>query len=381
MIIILKPSIQKSSPEYQTTLKALQRLNNIQLKIHTVQGKHQSITEIYLFGNTHALSKENLEALPGVSQVVRISQNFQAIHRPPSTPGFAFEYNGVHFSQETFHVFAGLCAVDNVENVEHMMKTLKANQQTCTRMGAYKPRTSPYAFQGLGKKCLPYLFELAGKYDIKVVAMEITHERHIHEIAETLERLGNPTGVMLQIGTRNAQNFELLRAAGSQLTFPILFKRGYGITLQESLHAVEYLAHSGNHKIIFCLRGVKSQFGSPHRNMVDFAHVPVIQNSTRMPVCIDPSHSVGMLEHTQDGLNHIFHATAQGIIAGANMVLVDFHPHPPSAVVDSRQAIATQALPWFLEDIQIVREAYFARKKAAKKHQPEPIHRESQECV
>lgn len=285
----------------------------------------------------------------------------------PQQPAIAFEYNGVTFSQDTLHVFAGLCAVDNPANVEALFKTLQQHQQVCTRMGAYKPRTSPYAFQGLGKSCLPYVFELAGKYGIKVIAMEVTHERHIDEIVQALDQSGNATGIMLQIGTRNAQNFELLRQVGAQNRFPILYKRGFGITLDESLQAAEYLTHAGNDKILFCLRGVNSHLGAPHRNFVDFAHVPVIKRLTRMPVCIDPSHSVGISSQSPEGINDIFHATAQGIISGANMVLVDFHPCPPNAVVDSLQAVSLDNLSWFLADIALVREAYEARKALAQK--------------
>ena len=105
------------------------------------------------------------------------------------------------FNQENFNIFAGLCAVDNKKNVEQMMRALKENGQVCTRMGAYKPRTNPYSFQGPGMECLPYVFELAGKYGIKVIAMEITHEMHIEEINDCLDKLGNPTGVRLQFGT------------------------------------------------------------------------------------------------------------------------------------------------------------------------------------
>src|SRR5258708_7635695 len=146
----------------------------------------------------------------------------------PVNIGGAFEYNGVIFSQNNLNIFAGLCAVDSRESAQKMMKALKEHGQVCTRMGAYKPRTSPHAFQGLGKTFLPYVFELAGKYGIKVIAMEVTHERQIEEISEVLNQLGHPTGVMLQVGTRNAQNFELLRTLGSQQSFPVLFKRGYG---------------------------------------------------------------------------------------------------------------------------------------------------------
>jgi 3-deoxy-7-phosphoheptulonate synthase len=279
-----------------------------------------------------------------------------------------FEYNGVRFAQDNLNIFPGLCAVDNKQNVEQMMKALKEHNLSCTRMGVYKPRTSPYAFQGLGKPCLDYVFELAGEYGIKVIAMEVTHERHIHEIQEILDKLNHPCGVMLQVGTRNAQNFELLRAIGSQQTFPILFKRGFGISLNESLSAAEYLAHSGNSKVIFCLRGMKSLSGNPHRNLADFAHIPVIKRLTIMPVCIDPSHSIGCLESAPDKMNDIFHATAQGIVAGANMVLVDFHPNPSQAAVDAKQALSLKALEWYLEDIQIAREAYLKRKQCAEKY-------------
>lgn len=367
MIVILKPSIDKNSFDYKYTLKVLEAIPNIELKIHTIEGVGQTITEIFLIGQTEHISKENIETLPGVAQVIRVSSEYKILGRTSPYEGFSFEYNGVTFSQDNLNVFAGLCAVDNRENVHLLMKTLHQHGQVCTRMGAYKPRTSPYSFQGLGKNCLPYVFELAGQYGIKIIAMEVTHERQIQEISECLEKQGNPTGVMLQIGTRNAQNFELLRAVGSQQTFPVLFKRGFGITLNESLNAAEYLAHAGNHRIIFCLRGVKSLFGSPHRNMVDFAHVPVIKRLTRLPVCIDPSHSVGMLGHSPEGISDIFHVTAQGVIAGANMVLVDFHPSPPQAVVDSRQAIALSNLPWYLEDIAITREAYLKRQALAQK--------------
>ena len=132
------------------------------------------------------------------------------------------------------------------------------------------------------------------KYGIKVIAMEVTHESHVEEIRQALRDTGNPTGVMLQIGTRNTQNFELLKIVGRQKEFPVLIKRGFGITLDESLNAAEYLASEGNHKVVFGLRGMKTNLGDPHRNFVDFSHVPVVRRLTRMPVCVDPSHSVGL---------------------------------------------------------------------------------------
>jgi 3-deoxy-7-phosphoheptulonate synthase len=228
-------------------------------------------------------------------------------------------------------------------------------------MGAYKPRTNPYSFQGYGASCLPYVFELAGKYDIRVIAMEITHDEHIKEIHRALEETGNPTGVMLQIGTRNTQNFELLKAVGRQREFPVLLKRGFGITLEESINAAEYLASEGNTKIVFGLRGMKTNMGDPHRNFVDFAHVPVLKRLTRMPVCIDPSHSVGTRDADPNGILDIMHVTAQGVIAGANMILVDFHPEPSQALVDGPQALTLEELAYFLDDVKIARTAYEQR--------------------
>src|SRR3569833_2606212 len=147
-----------------------------------------------------------------------------------------------------------------------MMRALKEHGLVCPRPGAPPPRPPPPPFQGHGKNCLPYVFELAGKYGIKVIAMEITSETHVHEINEALESTGRPTGSLLQIGTRNTQNFELLKAVGRQQEFPVLLKRGFGITLEESLNAADYLASVGYRKVIFCLRGMKTNMGDPHRN-------------------------------------------------------------------------------------------------------------------
>jgi 3-deoxy-7-phosphoheptulonate synthase len=128
--------------------------------------------------------------------------------------------------------------------METTFRLLSDHGIVTTRAGAYKPRTSPYDFQGLGAECLPSVFELAGKYGIRIIAMEVTHESHIEEIRNALDEWGDATGVMLQIGTRNAQNFELLKAVGQQTELPVLFKRGMGITLSESLNACEYVASS-----------------------------------------------------------------------------------------------------------------------------------------
>ncbi|MDO8412463.1 MAG: 3-deoxy-7-phosphoheptulonate synthase [Gallionellaceae bacterium] len=362
MILILSSNTDPHGAEYQQLITHLAGLPEIQTRVHTEQGAEKTLTEIYLIGNTMALDIKDMQSLPCVERVVRVSEEYRILGRHKDDPRPAyFEYNGVRFGQDTLNVFAGLCAVDNAQHVELMLKALRDNGQVCTRMGAYKPRTSPYSFQGHGKNCLPYVFELAGKYGIKVIAMEITHESHLNEISAALHQTGHPTGVMLQIGTRNTQNFELLKIVGRQQEFPVLLKRGFGITLDESLNAAEYLASEGNRNVVFGLRGMKTNMGDPHRNFVDFAHVPVVKRLTRMPVCIDPSHSVGTRSAAPDGILDVMHATAQGVIAGANMILVDFHPAPTKALVDGPQALLLKELPYFLEDVRIAREAYLKR--------------------
>jgi 3-deoxy-7-phosphoheptulonate synthase len=367
MIVILKTEVDAKGPEYRQIMDYLGNKPNIRPRVHHEVGTVQTVTEIYLIGDTASLDKTEIESLPGVDRVVRVSEEYRIIgrHRDERRPT-GFDYNGVRFDQDSLNVFAGLCAVDVPEHVEMMLRALKENGQTCTRMGAYKPRTNPYAFQGHGKSCLPWVFELAGKYGIKVIAMEITHDSQVDEIREALERTGKPTGVMLQIGTRNTQNFELLKIVGRQREFPVLLKRGFGITLEESLNAAEYLASEGNGRVVFGLRGMKSSLGMPHRNFVDFAHIPAVKRLTRMPVCIDPSHSVGSRDRSPDGLLDIFHVTAQGVIAGANMILVDFHPVPSKALVDGPQALLLEELPGYLADIAIAREAYEKRRALQK---------------
>jgi len=371
MILILSENTDPHAAEYLQLMQLLGRLPNIEPRVHRIQGTERALTEVYLLGDTKALSIDEMKSLPCVERVIRVSEEFRVLGRHKGDDRQThFDYQGLRFGQDTLHVFAGLCAVDTREHVDIMMRALKEQGQQCTRMGAYKPRTSPYAFQGHGKNCLPFVFELAGKHGIRVIAMEVTHESHVAEIRQALQDTGHPTGVMLQIGTRNTQNFELLKIVGRQREFPVLIKRGFGITLDESLNAAEYLASEGNHRVIFGLRGMKTNLGDPHRNFVDFAQVPAVKRLTRMPVCIDPSHSVGSRMAGPEGILDVMHVTAQGVLAGANMVLVDFHPNPAKALVDGPQALRLDELPHFIADVAIARDAYLKRVELARRQMP-----------
>lgn len=359
MVIVLEPD----HPERKAALSAIEtvakRFPDVKVKFYDFSGTSHAFTEVHLIGRTEGVPVRVFEEIPGVLRVVRVSTRYRLIGRHGSAAGpVGFTYNDVRFDDATLNIFAGLCAVDRPENVEEMMKALAAEGLRTTRMGVYKPRTSPYDFQGLGAECLPYVFELAGKYGIRVIAMEVTDIRHVKEIDEALEAAGNPTGVMFQVGTRNAQNFELLKALGQQTRGPVLFKRGMGITLEESLNACEYVASEGNPNIVFCLRGVKTHLGDPHRNLVDFGHVPVVRRQTRLPVCVDPSHSVGGARVAPDGISDVFHVAAQGVISGATMILIDFHPHPKEALCDGPQAMTLDRLKPFLSSMRAVRATY-----------------------
>ena len=362
MIIILGKEVEPQGSEIRRIQEFLENFPGVNIRIVEFQGETRTVREMHLIGPTHNIPEEVVRAMNGVEQVVRVSTKYRQIGRHDvNFVPVGFEYNGIKFDQDGLHVFAGPCAVDTPENVEATFKFLQSIGLQTARMGAYKPRTSPYDFQGHGKECLPWVFELAGKYGIKAIAMEVLREQHIDEIQEELEKAGNPTGVILQIGTRNAQNFELLKQVGSQQEMPVLYKRGMGLTIEESLNACEYIASGGNRNIIFCLRGVKSQMGAPHRNLVDFAHVPVIHRLTRLPVCIDPSHSVGTKDHAPNGLMDIFHVAAQGVISGANMILVECHPEPESAWCDGHQSLTFQEMEKFMQDVEVVQDAYRKR--------------------
>ncbi len=367
MIIILQPDVSPDGPEVAGVLAVAAQFKGLSGKVYTFKGQTHSLVEVHLIGETKLVPSEAFADRRGVVRVVRVSERYRLIGRHAGqVDSVGFDYRGEHFGQDTFHVLPGLCAVDERGCVEATFRALAAAGVTTARMGAYKPRTSPYDFQGHGKACLPWVFELAGKHGVKVVSMEILRESHLDEIRTALRESGDATGVLLQIGTRNAQNFELLKAVGQQQDFPVLYKRGMGITLEEALNACEYIASEGNRNIVFCLRGVKSHLGDPHRNLIDFAHVPVIKRLTRLPVCVDPSHSAGRRVLAPDGLTEIHHAAAGGVIVGANMILVDFHPSPATALCDGPQALTLEELPGFLDDMRIVREAYVARAARAK---------------
>ncbi len=369
MIIILREGQAPDGPGALQIRAIVERTPGVRCASHTVRGAERALTEIYLLGDTKRVSLEEIARLDCVERAFRVSDTYRQIGRHEGqAEALGFEYRGTRFDESSFEVFLGQCSADTPQYVEETFAAVRKAGARLSRIGAYKPRTSPYDFQGHGRQCLPWVFELAGKHGIEMLSMEVCEERHIDELREELERAGNPTGVMLQIGTRNAQNFGLLRAAGRQRQFPVLYKRGHGITLAESLNACEYIASEGNHRVIFCLRGVKTNLGDPHRNFADFSMVPVVKRLTRLPVCVDASHAVGKRTRCSQGVLDIFHLSAQGVIAGANMVITETHPEPSRALSDGPQALLLGELEHYMQDLQIAREAYLRRLELAKQY-------------
>ena len=229
-----------------------------------------------------------------------------------------------------------------------MFSELSHHSIHTTRAGIWKPRTSPYDYQGVGEDAIPWLLKTAHKHNIKLIATEVLKDEHVGILQDAVRdcQLDNPPEFILQIGTRNAQNFELLKTVGSQNTFPVLYKRGFGNTLEESFNAAEYIANAGNRRILYCLRGVKSCFGSPYRNFCDFSQVPVVLSSTHLPVIIDPSHCFGTKDSNKtDNIPYVYSGMSSGMIAGASNVLIDFHPYPHTARCDSAQALDLSHIP------------------------------------
>lgn len=229
--------------------------------------------------------------------------------------------NGAAFGGETLAICAGPCAVESAEQLEACAKAVRSNGANVLRGGAFKPRTSPYAFQGLGESGLELLRAVADRYGMAVVT-EVLDTRDVALVAGYAD--------MLQIGARNMQNVPLLRLAGESGK-PVLLKRGMSATVDEWLMAAEYVLLTGNDKVVLCERGVRS-FDSSTRNLLDLSVVPLLAALTHLPVIVDPSHGTGIARLVEP-------MALAAIAAGADGLLVEVHPDPASAVSDGHQSL------------------------------------------
>jgi len=256
--------------------------------------------------------------------------------------------NGAAFGGEELAICAGPCSVESREQIEATARAVAARGANVLRGGAFKPRTSPYAFQGLGLEALEMLREAADRYGMAVVT-EVLDPREVEMVAARAD--------MLQIGARNMQNFSLLREAG-QSGKPVLLKRGFSATIEEWLMAAEYLLVAGNSDVVLCERGVRS-FDSATRNVLDLAAVPLLHSLTHLPVIVDPSHGTG-----QAAL--VGPMTLAGIAAGADGILIEVHPDPGSAASDGQQSLTFEQFDGLMEQVDVVARSIGRRVPASR---------------
>jgi len=280
-------------------------------------------TIIGLVGDLDRFHGLNLRALPGVSEVVRISTPFKLVsrqHHPEMSTVHVGETR-VPIGPDTFTLIAGPCAVETPEQTLAAAQMAAAAGATLLRGGAFKPRSSPYAFQGLGEAGLRILADVREETGLPVV----TEVVDVHDVAVVAEYAD-----MLQIGTRNAQNFTLLQAVG-EAGKPVMLKRGMSSTIEEWLMAAEYIAQRGNLDIVLCERGIRT-FEKATRNTLDISAVPVAHDLAHLPIVVDPSHSGGRRDL-------VVPLSRAAIAVGADGIIVDVHPHPDTALCDGPQAL------------------------------------------
>jgi 3-deoxy-7-phosphoheptulonate synthase len=280
-----------------------------------------SRTIVGLVGDVDQFGVLNLRSMPGVSDVVRISVPYKLVSREHHPNRSVVRVGGVPIGPDTLTVIAGPCAVESAEQALTAARMAKAAGASLLRGGAFKPRTSPYAYQGLGEAGLKILAEVSAETGLPAVT-EVIDPRDVDLVCDYAD--------MLQVGTRNMQNFALLQAVGSAGK-PVLLKRGFSATIEEWLMAAEYIAQRGNLDIVLCERGIRT-FEKATRNTLDISAVPVAQRLSHLPVIVDPSHSGGRRDL-------VLPLTRAAIAVGADGLIIDVHPEPTAALCDGDQAL------------------------------------------
>ncbi|NAS22765.1 3-deoxy-7-phosphoheptulonate synthase [Herbidospora sp. NEAU-GS84] len=280
-----------------------------------------SRTIIGLIGDVEQFASLNLRGQRGVADVMRVSTPFKLVSRDNHPVRSTVRVGGVPIGPDTVTLIAGPCAVETPQQTLEAAQMAKAAGATLLRGGAFKPRTSPYAFQGLGEQGLRILADVREKTGLPIVT-EVVDAHDVPLVASYAD--------MLQVGTRNTQNFALLQAVGAAGR-PVMLKRGMSGTIEEWLMSAEYIAQRGNLDIVLCERGIRT-FETATRNTLDVSAVPVAQRLSHLPVIIDPSHSGGRRDL-------VLPLTRAAIAVGADGVIIDVHPHPEQALCDGPQAL------------------------------------------
>lgn len=335
MIIVMRGDVTPDSDAVVAVKRAAEKYPDVSVAVRTIAGATRSLTEVYLLGSTATVPSEPFESMAEVERVIRVRQKYRAIGRHGGqAEAVGFVYNGVEIGQDTFHAMPGLCAVDSRANVEAMFQLLSEHGVVTTRAGAYKPRTSPYAFQGLGKEGLEILREAADAAGLPCVT-EVVEVADVEIVSRYADAF--------QCGARNMQNFRLLRELG-QARKPVFLKRGMAARVEDLLLAAEYILAEGNPDVVLCERGIKT-FETATRNTLDLNAVPLIKRKSHLPVVVDPSHGTGL----RDLVPPMAKAAAA---CGADGLLVEVHCAPEEALSDGKQSLYPEQFEALMRELE-----------------------------
>jgi 3-deoxy-7-phosphoheptulonate synthase len=332
MVIVMK----KGATEAQIA-HVIQRVEDLGYQAHLSRGEERTI--IGIIGNDRPLVDHPLARLDGVESIVPILHPFKLASRDFHPEDSVVSIDSVAVGGERVIVMAGPCAVESREQLWEAAVAVKESGAAVLRGGAFKPRSSPYSFQGLGKEGLELLSEVRLAVGLPVV----TEVMSPAEVALTIRHAD-----ILQIGTRNMQNYALLQEVGRS-GHPVLLKRGMMSTIEELLLSAEYIMTQGNHKVILCERGIRT-FENYTRNTLDISAIPVIKKLSHLPVVVDPSHSTGNWEY-------VGAASRAAVAAGADGLLIEVHPHPEKALSDGAQSLRPEAFAQLMGELRLVAQA------------------------
>lgn len=319
MIIVMKPNAKKSSIQ-----NVLDVIAANELEAHISPGKE--VTIIGVIGDKSKLREQNLEIFEDVDKIVEVTESYKLSNRKFHPEASVIKVGNTSIGKDHFVIMSGPCAVESEEQVLETARAIKASGAQILRGGAYKPRTSPYSFQGLEEEGLKIMRNAGTETGLAVVC-EVTSLNAIETAAKYVD--------MLQIGARNMQNFYLLKEAG-KTGLPILLKRGLSATIDEWLNASEYIMAEGNPNVVLCERGIRT-FETATRNTLDISAIPVIKEKSHLPIIVDPSHATGVRKYVAP-------LSKCAVAAGADGLMIESHPNPSIALSDGPQSLT---LPQF----------------------------------
>ncbi|MGA3137020.1 MAG: 3-deoxy-7-phosphoheptulonate synthase [Terracidiphilus sp.] len=329
MLVVMKA--QATPEEIQAVCEHIEQLG---FRAHPLPGAQR--TAIGITGNQGEVDRGNLEELSGVAEVIRVSKPYKLASRDVKEEDTIIRFPGTDaaIGGRDLAIVAGPCSIESREQAFAIAEQVAAAGAQFFRGGAYKPRTSPYAFQGLGVEALRIMAEIRSRYGLRIVTEAIDNE--------SLDRVAEYADV-IQIGARNMQNFSLLKHAG-RLRKPVLLKRGLSATLDEFLMAAEYIMSEGNYEVILCERGVRT-FTDHTRNTLDLSIVPAVQRLSHLPILVDPSHGTGKRDS-------VLPMARAAVAAGADGVLVEVHHQPDKALSDGPQSIYPDQFVHLMDEIE-----------------------------